>query len=979
MVRYVKKASRPPSTGSTPPSPPPPLHLHPPPHPPHHHVALHCSFFAHNTNRDNIYYTVHGDDAKAIAANFYKTSAVLRTSGGVPVVSLSATFQATVLRDLLIDSTTPRAVEIYEGSGPTWRLSKSASPGRVTDLEDDPHFESHPSEDTPVVAALHLVQLDGVATLGLAFCDPAARSLGACEFVDDDRFCQLESILVQVGARECLVPPTLATSSPTDAARVRDVMDRCGVLYSEKSTSTFNARELEGDLAKLVTGSNIERYRPVLDRSGTHAPLAALISFLDLLGDVAARQRYTLYLYDPGRYMRLDVEAQRALHVTKNNRDHGTTAGGSTGSGSDCFSLTSLLSRQRTPMGKRTLRLWLKQPLMDLEEIARRHDVVEALVDDLDLRGQLRDVQLRGLPDVERLVRKLDRKKTTLMDLCQLYRVAARLPVLAQLLDDHAGPHASVLRSRFVDPLRQAHDADHLQRFEQLLEAAVDLDRVPDEYAICPHYSPELGEIAAEKAAVEANVEAAAAGAAEDLRLTLGTNVKLEWHKFSNQRVRCLRITAKEEKACRKRLAGGDYTVLETRKDGTKFTSRKLKKAAEALQSLESDYAQRQKHLVDQVVGVAATFAPVWESVVQVLADIDVLCGLADLAATAPVPYVRPDMRPSDDGELRLIGCRHPCVEAQDGVAFIKNDCVMEKGKSWFQVITGPNMGGKSTFIRQVGVCVVLAQIGSFVPCDAARIPLRDAVFARVGAGDSQLRGVSTFMAEMLETASILKGATSHSLIIIDELGRGTSTYDGFGLAWAISEHLMQHVGAPTLFATHFHELTALQGDVGVANRHVATRIDPANQQLSMLYQLRDGHCDQSFGIHVAELACFPPEVVACARAKAKELEDFSTIGGGGSGGGGGGCGEDVVVKKRDRSEEDGVATDGDETPAMRIARTKRRLVSFLQEFASLPLDSLEPGEAMEASRRLVAQLEEEGRHDAGVAALIQASNLETV
>jgi DNA mismatch repair protein MSH2 len=335
-----------------------------------------------------------------------------------------------------------------------------------------------------------------------------------------------------------------------------------------------------------------------------------------------------------------------------------------------------------------------------------------------------------------------------------------------------------------------------------------------------------------------------------------------------------LRITAKEERVVRKKLQAR-YVELETRKDGMKFTNRALRSAAEKLQKLSGEYDGRQSALVAQVVGVAATFAEVWQRVGVLLAQLDVLCGFADVAVSAPRPYIRPEMLAQDAGELSLIACRHPCVEAQDGVDFIPNDAIMKRGDSWFQLITGPNMGGKSTFIRQVGACVVLAQIGSFVPCDKAKIAVRDAVFARVGAGDCQMRGVSTFMAEMLETAAILKGATPASLVIIDELGRGTSTWDGMGLAWAISEHLMTEIGASTMFATHFHELTALQGPGGVKNLHVKSAIDPDAGGLTMLYEVKEGSCDQSLGIHVAEFARFPPEVVEVAKKKAAELEAY--------------------------------------------------------------------------------------------------------
>ncbi|KAJ6359074.1 hypothetical protein OIU76_000729 [Salix suchowensis] len=837
------------------------------------------------------YYTAHADNATLIAKTYYRTTIALRQLGS--------------------GSNSLSSVSIRSGSN--WKLVKSGTPGNIGSFEDV-LFANNEMQDSPVVVALLLNFHEKGCTVGLSYVDLTKRVLGLAEFIDDSHFTNVESALVALSCKECLLP--VESGKSKDCRTLHDVLTKCGVMLTQRKKNEFKTRDLVQDLGRLVKGS-VEPVRDLV--SGFEfAPgaLGALMSYAELLADESNYGNYRIRKYNLDSYMRLDSAATRALNVLESKTDANKN-----------FSLFGLMNRTCTAgMGKRLLHMWLKQPLLDVDAINSRLDLVQAFVEDTVLRQDLRQ-HLKRISDIERLMHIVEKGRAGLHHIVKLYQSIIRLPYIKGALEQYDGQFSSLVKEKYLDFLEELTDDNHLSKFIALVETAVDLDQLDNgEYMISPSYEAALGALKAEQESLEHQIHNFHKQTASDLDLPLDKGLKLD---KGTQYGHVFRITKKEEPKIRKKLTT-QFIVLETRKDGVKFTNTKLKKLGDQYQKIVENYKSHQKELVSRVVQITATFSEVFEKLSGLLSEMD------------------------EVGDIILEGSRHPCVEAQDWVNFIPNDCKLVRGESWFQIITGPNMGGKSTFIRQIGVNILMAQVGSFIPCDKATISVRDCIFARVGAGDCQMRGVSTFMQEMLETASILKGATDRSLIIIDELGRGTSTYDGFGLAWAICEHLVQELKAPTLFATHFHELTALAHEkadqephtkqiVGVANYHVSAHIDSLNHKLTMLYKVEPGACDQSFGIHVAEFANFPESVVALAREKAAELEDFSS----------------TAIISDDGREEVGSKRKR-ECNMDDMSKGAARAHQFLKDFSGLPLDTMDLKQALLQISKLKDDLEKD-------------------
>ena len=756
-----------------------------------------------------------------------------------------------------------KRVEIWETTGRMqWKIKKQASPGNLQDIEDELGGQL---DSAPIILAVKVsARASEARNVGVCFADASVRELGVSEFLDNDLYSNLESLLIQLGVKECLIQLD-SSKKDVELAKIRTIADSCGIAVAERAAGDFGTKDIEQDLSRLLRGELAVGVLPQTDLKLAMGSAAALIKYLGVLSDPSNFGQYQLYQHDLSQYMKLDASALKALNLMPGPRD-----------GSKNMSLYGLLNHCKTPVGSRLLAQWLKQPLMSLEEIEKRQQLVEAFVVDTELRQTMQEEHLRSIPDLYRLSKRFQKKLANLEDVVRAYQVAIRLPGFIGTLE-------GVMDEQYKDPLDAFYTSklidysNSLAKLQEMVETTIDLDALErHEFIIKPEFDESLRILRKRLDKVKQAIDGEHRDVSKDLNQEIGKKLFLENHRVHGW---CFRLTRTEAACIRMKQR---YQECSTQKNGVYFTTSKMTELRREIQQLTENYNRTQSGLVSEVVGVAASYCPVLEKLAGILAHLDVVISFAHVSVHAPTSYVRPKIHPRGEGNTILKEARHPCMEMQDDIQFITNDVSLVRGSSEFLIITGPNMGGKSTYIRQIGVIALMAQVGCFVPCSEAELTLFDSILARVGASDSQLKGVSTFMAEMLETANILKSATSESLIIIDELGRGTSTYDGFGLAWAISEHIVKEIGSFAMFATHFHELTALVDEYPqVQNLHVVAHIgdatDKDRREVTLLYKVEEGVCDQSFGIHVAELVRFPEKVVNMAKRKADELEDFST------------------------------------------------------------------------------------------------------
>jgi DNA mismatch repair protein MutS len=503
--------------------------------------------------------------------------------------------------------------------------------------------------------------------------------------------------------------------------------------------------------------------------------------------------------------------------------------------------LLHVLDQTQTGMGGRLLRQRLLRPSLDRAEIEGRLDAAAELLQQTILRAELRK-QLSGILDIERLLAKVTMGVANPRDVLALGRSLEKIPALKSTFETQRAARLRDLHDR-LDEVVEARD--------RILQAIADEPPInlADGGTIRAGFHAELDELrdlSRNGRQVIAQIEA---------RERTRTGIQSLKVRFNNVFGYYIEISKANQ-----HLAPADYERKQTLVNAERFTTPELKDYERKVLDAEDKILTLEKELFAEVRKFAASHAQCIRATAAAVAEIDVTAALAQVAAENR--YARPTF--SDDGEMRILAGRHPVIERleqQDSGRFIPNDLFLNSSTDLIAIITGPNMGGKSTYLRQAALISILAQMGSFVPADSATLPLTDRIFTRIGASDNLARGRSTFMVEMTETAVILNTATPGSFIVLDEIGRGTATYDGLALAWAVVEHIHARTRARTLFATHYHELTELAGQLdGIRNLSVSVK--EAGDRIIFLRKVEPGKADRSYGIEVARLAGLPLRVI---------------------------------------------------------------------------------------------------------------------
>jgi DNA mismatch repair protein MutS len=629
-----------------------------------------------------------------------------------------------------------------------------------------------------------------------------------------------------------------AASKESEPAIAAELVDLLGKRLSPRDAWCFDRESTSRALLAHFRVATLEGFG--IDASSALVPsLGALVQYIEETQKSACAHIARIELVDPSKHLVLDRATRSCLELFTTQRE-GHREG----------TLLDAIDATRTPMGSRLLREWLQNPLRDVAEILDRQRAVAELVESPFLRDEVRE-SCESVLDLERLTSKVSTGRANARDLAGLCASLKAVGPLRAQMERVYSARLAALRA----------DLDPLDELVQRVSSAL-VDEPPltlrDGGLVRKGFSAELDElrtIAGDGKSWMARFQA------EEIQRTGISTLKVGFNSVFGYFIEISRGQIDR--------APSHYVRKQTIKTAERYITPELKEFETKVLHAEEQARDLEYAIFEELRASIAREIPSILRTAHALAGIDVLASLAQKAAENR--YVAPVV---DDGDvIRIVDGRHPVVEKNPRAeAFVPNDSRMNRGDALISLLTGPNMAGKSTYIRQTALIVLLAQIGSFVPAAEARIGVVDRIFTRIGSADDIGHNASTFMVEMIEIANILNNATPRSMIVLDEVGRGTSTFDGLALAWAIVEHLHDKIRARTLFATHYHQLTDLASRLkGVCNLNVAVR--EWNDEIVFLHKIVAGGTDRSYGIHVARLAGVPKDVLERARRILSDIE----------------------------------------------------------------------------------------------------------
>ena len=670
---------------------------------------------------------------------------------------------------------------------------------------------------------------------GIAVCDVSTGDFLATQITEENNFEKLLDEIARFMPAE-IVANKMMYESEKEIARIKD---RINVCISNVEEDSFS--EETDFLERMYTFKN-ETGSGLKDNLFAIAAINGLTSYLNATQKIKLDHINTIQLYKTTKYMALDVNARRNLELTDRMRDKSKKG-----------TLLWVLDKTATSMGGRMLSRWINDPLVDVKEINERLEAVKELKENMILRGDILET-LNRVYDIERLAGRISYGNANARDLISLKSSLSKLPELKTEL--------SQTNSKMLKKLYS--DLDELKDVTELIEKSI-VDEPPitikEGGIIKTGYSEEIDEC--KRAAIEGkswlvNIEA------KEKELTGIKTLKVGYTKVFGYYIEVTKSFLKQvptDRYIRKQtLTGAERFITEE----LKSIEDKVLGAEERIVTLEYDeFVKIRTKISSQIERIQKSST--------VVAIVDVLNDFANIAED--YEYCMPKV--DEEDEILIKDGRHPVIERMiDNGSFVENDTYLNRRDDRLSIITGPNMAGKSTYMRQVALITLMAQIGCFVPASSAKIGVVDKIFTRVGASDDLSMGQSTFMVEMSEVANILKNATKNSLVILDEIGRGTSTYDGLAIAWAVAEYIADtnNIGCKTLFATHYHELTSLEEKLeGVKNYQIAVK--EKGEDVIFLRKIIPGGTDESYGIHVAKLAGAPKKMLTRANEILKTLE----------------------------------------------------------------------------------------------------------